>query len=57
MLDATLSAQLKTYLERVTEPVVLEASLDDSRASAQTRELLGAIAGLSFLRGWASRRR
>ncbi len=47
MLDATLSAQLKTYLERVTEPVVLEASLDDSRASAQTRELLGEIAGLS----------
>ncbi len=47
MLDQTLSATLKTYLERITEPIELVASLDDSRASAQTRELLGEIAALS----------
>ncbi|MEI2766250.1 MAG: alkyl hydroperoxide reductase subunit F [Dermatophilaceae bacterium] len=47
MLDATLTAQLKTFLERVTEPVELAASLDEGRLSAQTRELLDEIAALS----------
>jgi alkyl hydroperoxide reductase subunit F len=47
MLDANLTAALKTYLERLTEPVELVASLDDSRAVGQTRELLGEIAALS----------
>ncbi|MBP8880363.1 MAG: alkyl hydroperoxide reductase subunit F [Dermatophilaceae bacterium] len=47
MLDATLTATLKTYLERVTLPVELEASLNESQASAQTRELLTEIAALS----------
>ena len=49
MLDPNLTAALKSYLERLTLPVELEASLDDSRASAQTRELLGEIAALSAL--------
>ena len=47
MLDATLTATLKTYLERVTFPIELEASLDDGAVSAQTRELLAEIAALS----------
>jgi alkyl hydroperoxide reductase subunit F len=47
MLDATLTATLKTYLERVTEPIELIASLDDSPAAGQTRELLDEIAALS----------
>ncbi len=47
MLDANLTTALRGYLQRLTEPVVLEASLDDSRASAQTRELLGEIAAQS----------
>ncbi|PID97358.1 MAG: alkyl hydroperoxide reductase subunit F [Actinomycetales bacterium] len=49
MLDQKLTATLKAYLERLTEPVELIASLDDSRAGAQTRELLGEIAALSDL--------
>lgn len=47
MLDQNLTAALKSYLERLTESVELEASLDDSRASSQTKELLGEIAALS----------
>ena len=47
MLDATLTATLKTYLERVTEPIELAAALDDSPAAGQTRELLDEIAALS----------
>ncbi|MEI2733148.1 MAG: alkyl hydroperoxide reductase subunit F [Dermatophilaceae bacterium] len=47
MLDATLTAQLKTFLERVTEPIELAASLDDGRLSVQTRDLLDEIAALS----------
>ena len=47
MLDATLTAQLKTYLERVTQPVELVASLDDREASSQMRELLDEIGALS----------
>ena len=49
MLDQNLTATLKTYLERLTLPVELVASLDDSRAGAQTRELLGEIAALSTM--------
>ena len=47
MLDATLKTQLKAYLERVTQPIELVASLDDRPASAEMRELLESIAGLS----------
>lgn len=47
MLDATLTAQLKQYLEMLREPIELAASLDDSPKSRETRELLGEIAALS----------
>ncbi len=47
MLDDTLKTQLKAYLERVQHPVELVASLDDRPASAEMRELLEDIAGLS----------
>jgi alkyl hydroperoxide reductase subunit F len=47
MLDAPLKAQLKAYLERITQPVELIASLDDRAESQQMRELLGEIAELS----------
>ena len=47
MLDATLKAQLKAYLERVTQPIELVSSLDERPASAEMRELLDEIATLS----------
>jgi alkyl hydroperoxide reductase subunit F len=47
MLDTTLKAQLKAYLDRITLPVELIASLDDRPASAQMRELLEEIATLN----------
>lgn len=47
MLDDTLLSQLKVYLERVTQPFALVASLDDSENAAQMRALLEQIAGLS----------
>lgn len=47
MLDANLSAQLKQYLAMLREPIELVASLGDDAKSAQTRELIEAIAALS----------
>jgi alkyl hydroperoxide reductase subunit F len=47
MLDANLSAQLKAYLEKVTQPIEIVASLDDSAKSAELNELLEEIAALS----------
>ena len=47
MLDANLTQQLKTHLERLTQPIELVATLDDGPKSAQLRELLGEIAALS----------
>jgi len=49
MLDDSLKGQLKSYLERVTQPVELVASLDDRPASAEMRELLDEIAALSSM--------
>jgi alkyl hydroperoxide reductase subunit F len=49
MLDPTLKAQLQAYLERVTQPVELVATLDDSEASHEMRDLLLDIVGLSGL--------
>ena len=49
MLDDTLKAQLAAYLQRVTQPVELVASLDEREASAEMRELLSEIAALSPL--------
>ncbi len=47
MIDANLKAQLQSYLERVTLPVEIVASLDDSPAGAEMRALLQDIEGLS----------
>ncbi|WP_116995401.1 alkyl hydroperoxide reductase subunit F [Desertimonas flava] len=51
MLDATLAAQLKTYLDNITKPIELIASLDDAVAptgkSAELIELLDEIAAMS----------
>ncbi len=49
MLDATLKQQLQTYLERVTQPIDIVASLDDSDASREMLELLQDVASLSPL--------
>ena len=49
MLDATLKQQLQTYLERVTQPIEIVASLDDSDASREMLELLEDVASLSSL--------
>ncbi|MGO4699873.1 alkyl hydroperoxide reductase subunit F [Dyella sp. 2RAB6] len=47
MLDADLKTQLQAYLEKVTHPIELVASLDDSAASRELSELLEDIAALS----------
>ncbi|HVI86885.1 MAG TPA: alkyl hydroperoxide reductase subunit F, partial [Dongiaceae bacterium] len=47
MLDANLKDQLAAYLERITQPVELVASLDNSEASREMQELLEEIAALS----------
>ncbi len=47
MLDANLKAQLAAYLERMTQPVEIAASLDDTDASRQMRALLKDIADAS----------
>jgi len=47
MLDAALASQLQTHLEKVTEPIELVATLDDSPKSGELRELLTEIAGMS----------
>ncbi len=47
MLDATIATQLKVYLERITQPIELVASLDDSPKSVELNELLEEIASYS----------
>ncbi|MCF8538327.1 MAG: alkyl hydroperoxide reductase subunit F [Candidatus Nanopelagicales bacterium] len=47
MLDDATTAQLKSYLENVTMPIELVASLDDSPKSAELAELLEETAALS----------
>ncbi len=47
MLDATLKAQLKAYLEKVTQPFEIVASLDDSDKSRELSALLHDIVGLT----------
>ncbi|MBU6957263.1 alkyl hydroperoxide reductase subunit F [Pseudomonas sp. CVAP len=47
MLDANLKAQLKSYLERVTQPIEIVASLDDGAKSQEMLALLKDIASLS----------
>jgi alkyl hydroperoxide reductase subunit F len=46
MLDANIQAQLTAYLQRLTQPVELIASLDASEGAAQMRTLIEQIAAL-----------
>jgi len=47
MLDSNLKTQLKGYLEKVTQPFEIVASLDDGEKSRELLSLLQDIAGLS----------
>ena len=47
MLDTDLKQQLAAYLERVTLPFEMVASLDDGEKSTELKELLEEIAGMS----------
>lgn len=47
MLDANLKAQLQAYLEKVTQPFEIIASLDDGAKSIELKNLLEEIASLS----------
>ena len=47
MLDANLKTQLKAYLEKVTQPFEIVASLDDSAKSEELLGLLNDIVSLS----------
>ncbi|MHA6639579.1 alkyl hydroperoxide reductase subunit F [Stutzerimonas frequens] len=47
MLDSNLKTQLKAYLEKVTQPFEIVASLDDGEKSRELLSLLQDIAGLS----------
>jgi alkyl hydroperoxide reductase subunit F len=49
MLDSNLKTQLKGYLERISQPVEIIASVDDSEKSREMLELLGDIESLSDL--------
>lgn len=46
-LEANIKTQLQTYLEMLREPIELIASLDDSSAAQEMRELLEEIASMS----------
>lgn len=47
MLDADLKAQLQAYMERITVPFEIVATLDDSEKSAELKTLLTEIAAMS----------
>ena len=47
MLDANIKTQLKAYLEKVTQPIEIVASLDDSEKSREMQALLNDISGLT----------
>ena len=47
MLEPNLKTQLAAYLEKLTQPIDITASLDDSTAAAEMHILLKDIAGLS----------
>ena len=49
MLDAGTKAQLKSYLDRITQPVEIVASLDDGKASIDLQSLLKDLADSSPL--------
>ncbi|TXI09798.1 MAG: alkyl hydroperoxide reductase subunit F [Polynucleobacter sp.] len=47
MLDSNIQSQLKTYFEKISHPVVLSASLDQSEKSSEMLTLLKEIEALS----------
>ena len=47
MLDDSIKAQLAAYFERITQPVALIASLDDSQGAHDIRELVSEIAAIA----------
>ena len=47
MLDATLKTQLKAYLEKITQPIEIVATLDDGAKAREMRSLLQEIDSLS----------
>ena len=47
MLDANLKTQLQSYMERITQPFEMVASLDDGDKSRELSELLHEIEGMS----------
>ena len=49
MLDAATKAQLKSYLERATQPIEIVASLDNSKASSDLQSLLKDVSDSSPL--------
>ncbi len=49
MLDRTLAQQLRSHLQRISMPVELVMSLDDSPKSRETEDLLTEVAGMSEL--------
>jgi alkyl hydroperoxide reductase subunit F len=49
MLDSSLKAQLKDYLQRISRPVQIAASVDDGDGSREMLELLADIASASEL--------
>ncbi|MDP9899952.1 alkyl hydroperoxide reductase subunit F [Variovorax ginsengisoli] len=49
MLDTATKAQLKSYLDRATQPIEIVASLDDSKASGEVLSLLKDVAESSPL--------
>lgn len=47
MLEASIKAQLQSYMERITLPIEITAHLDDSAKSRELHELLQEIAAMS----------
>ena len=47
MLDSNIQTQLKAYFEKIVEPIVLTATLDDSSKSTEMLALLNQVAELS----------
>ncbi|MEO5812523.1 MAG: alkyl hydroperoxide reductase subunit F [Rhodanobacter sp.] len=47
MLDANLKTQLKIHLEKITQPIEIVVSLDDSAKSSELQELLEEVSSLS----------
>ena len=47
MLDDSIKAQLASYFERITQPIALIASLDDSEGARDIRELVTEIAAVA----------